>query len=306
MLRRLIMLFLFSIVGCGSSESSSGDGSSGSSGNSGTGGTAGSNAGGGGTGGSAAATGGSGGVDCDCALGAYIPVCGVDGMTHDATCGVACVPVDIQCRGECPCDGSGGGGGAGGSSGAGAGGSGGDASCTNPDSGTFAVEYETRGTTVGQNGSFSDECDADGDLVEYGCEVDSSTCMFPNPSPGCYRVTGRVAPAMIDCGGTCEAGACASLCAHTGDEFTYESIDRTTGAATLRNLNREAVYVCELTWDRTTDEFDCTADPSVGDTTAVVAFGAATTFCLSGEPSGFGVQPEGTTRQECSYECTTQ
>jgi hypothetical protein len=201
---------------------------------------------------------------------------------------------------------SGGSGGAGGSSGAGAGGSGGDASCTNPDSGTFATEYESRGSTVGQNGSFTDECDADGNLIEYGCEVDSSTCMFPNPSPGCYRVTGQVAPAMIDCGGTCEAGACASLCAHTGDEFTYESINRTTGAATLRNLNREAVYDCELTWDRTTDEFDCMAEPNVGDTTTIVAFGAATTFCLPGETSGFGVQPAGTTRQECSYECTTQ
>ena len=266
MLRRLTTLFLFAIVGCGSSESSSnGAGSGGSSGNSGTGGTAGS--GGGGTGGSAAATGG---------------------------------------------DGSGGDGGAGGSSGGagsssgGAGGSGGVAPCTNPDSGTFATEYETRGTTVGNNGSFSDECDADGNLVEYGCEVDSSTCMFPNPSPNCYRITGRVVPAMVDCGGTCEGGVCASLCAHTGDEFSYESIDRMTGAATLVNLNREAVYVCDLTNDRATDEYDCTADPNVGDTTAVVAFGAATTFCLPGETSGFGVQPEGATRQECSYACTTQ
>ena len=46
---------------------------------------------------------GSGG-DCECAKGAYVPVCGVDGMTYDAACGRQCVPVPIACQGECPCD----------------------------------------------------------------------------------------------------------------------------------------------------------------------------------------------------------
>ena len=47
-------------------------------------------------------------VNCDCLLGAYRPACGVDGMTYDATCGDACVPVAIACHNECPCDESGG------------------------------------------------------------------------------------------------------------------------------------------------------------------------------------------------------
>ncbi|MCA9708763.1 MAG: hypothetical protein KDK70_23150 [Myxococcales bacterium] len=42
-------------------------------------------------------------VDCDCMLGAYVPACGVDGMTYDATCGLECVPVDVLCMAECPC-----------------------------------------------------------------------------------------------------------------------------------------------------------------------------------------------------------
>ena len=42
-------------------------------------------------------------VDCDCMLGAYVPACGVDGMTYDATCGTQCVPVEVACMGECPC-----------------------------------------------------------------------------------------------------------------------------------------------------------------------------------------------------------
>jgi hypothetical protein len=43
------------------------------------------------------------GDPCDCPMGANTPVCGVDGMTYDATCGAQCVPVDIACNGECPC-----------------------------------------------------------------------------------------------------------------------------------------------------------------------------------------------------------
>jgi hypothetical protein len=42
-------------------------------------------------------------VDCDCARGAYVPVCGVDGETYDATCGRECVEVQIACNGPCPC-----------------------------------------------------------------------------------------------------------------------------------------------------------------------------------------------------------
>lgn len=44
-----------------------------------------------------------GGDGCDCMLGAYVPACGVDGMTYDATCGLECVSAEILCMGECPC-----------------------------------------------------------------------------------------------------------------------------------------------------------------------------------------------------------
>jgi hypothetical protein len=43
------------------------------------------------------------GVDCSCTTGAYTPVCGADGQTHDAACGAQCVPVGIACLGQCPC-----------------------------------------------------------------------------------------------------------------------------------------------------------------------------------------------------------
>lgn len=57
----------------------------------------------GGTGATQSSTSATGG-NCDCPLGVYKPVCGVDGMTYDAACGRECVPVDIACEGECPCD----------------------------------------------------------------------------------------------------------------------------------------------------------------------------------------------------------
>ena len=48
-------------------------------------------------------TAGSGGDDCNCAVGAYVPVCGMDGVTYDAACGMHCVPVQVECEGQCPC-----------------------------------------------------------------------------------------------------------------------------------------------------------------------------------------------------------
>lgn len=58
----------------------------------------------GGSGAGTTGTAGSGGDDgCDCQVGSYVPICGVDGVTYDAACGIHCVPVAVACEQECPC-----------------------------------------------------------------------------------------------------------------------------------------------------------------------------------------------------------
>lgn len=100
------------------------------------------------------------GAGCDCPNGAYVPVCGVDGMTYDATCGAECVPVEIECMSECPCSASTDSGGTSdGSSGSG--------------SGTSAAE-----TTMGvdpcdcPSGAYFPVCGVDGMTYDATCGVE--------------------------------------------------------------------------------------------------------------------------------------
>jgi hypothetical protein len=113
--------------------------------------------------------------------------------------------------------GAGGGGATAGSSGGGAGGDGGGgANAGNGGAGGIVCMAQTgfaqrlpdpdvRETTTGNNGTFTDECDAEGKLKEYYCEY-QELCGSMNDCAS--YPTGKVLPRTTTCMFVCGAGAC--------------------------------------------------------------------------------------------------
>ena len=65
--------------------------------------------------------------------------------------------------------------------------------------------------TIGDNGTFVDECNGDGQLVEYTCEFEDQCAEdFCEPVD-----TGNVVPVITD--GACSEGACETGCPYAGD-----------------------------------------------------------------------------------------
>ena len=151
-----------------------------------------------GTGG--ASSGGTGGVGCNCRLGAYMPACGVDGKTYDATCGTQCVPVAIACMGDCPCADAGSGGtSSGGSGGTSSGGSGG----TTSGGGTTGGAAGASGGAAGGSGFDP----GDQVCLTKGTRGPCISCCANN-----HAAWQTVAQATRDCECT-SPGLCKSVCA---------------------------------------------------------------------------------------------
>jgi hypothetical protein len=82
------------------------------------------------------------------------------------------------------------------------------------------LQYATKGTATGDNGTFDDHCDADGMLIESMC-AQTFGCSAP-PGGDCAphnRPTGQVTNQKVDCKGWCMDGACRVPCPKLNDQL---------------------------------------------------------------------------------------
>lgn len=150
-------------------------------------------------------------------------------------------------------------GGVGGSSGAG--GSGGTGNhvvqCqlgSDGDDGFFPVSKSH--TIEGTNGSFTNVCDDQGNLVNYGCERACET-------PGCSPVqTGKVIPWNLDCSGHCVNATCDDRCPVTGQKVEFGEKD-SSGNVLVQNLGDARSYICSLIV-QVSATFDCSTQTIPG------------------------------------------
>jgi hypothetical protein len=181
--------------------------------------------------------------------------------------------------------------------------------CMDPDHVAPDYGVTVKGATTGANGSFSDECDSAGNLVEYQCEF-GGDCLrderdaAPVPATGgsggtagiCAPVqTGNVVPLQVDCDGRCVNGACERYCADFGDGFSV--VDVAPGELVTLESDEGRLFDCAALVEL--NGFQCTDEALAGSTLSVMALGNCT-------PAGFtiGVTFEGTDAgEDCAYEC---
>jgi hypothetical protein len=162
-------------------------------------------------------------------------------------------------------------------------------------------------TVQGTNGTFTDQCDGAGNLVDFQCESQMN-CMpgpGPDPLPICTMTdTGKVLSQSYDCSGHCADGTCYSRCPVLGDLLTYISVDSTTGDATLENQTDHHRYVCRLGFDAPGDAYDCKNQLMSGSVVEMVTQGSQ--FCTGGPFGAFGVGAPGDASigsDRCDYDC---
>jgi len=180
--------------------------------------------------------------------------------------------------------------------------------CVDPDAtlGPTSNGASVRSTTEGANGTFVDECDADGNLLEYSCQT---ICAVPRINPvggtagsgfagaGCIPITSpTVMSQTIDCGGKCADGACYGWCAEFGDEFTVTSVLD----AEIHVEKDGTPFVCEVVFQG--EGFDCLSPSLVGRIMAVTSIGS----CAGASTTWGWNDLDNPIAQECTFTCTLE
>ncbi|MFT3765809.1 MAG: hypothetical protein QM820_09860 [Minicystis sp.] len=96
----------------------------------------------------------------------------------------------------------------------------------------------------GSNGTFEDACDENGNLIQYGC---GSKEVWTCSDWECYdepETTDEVVSRTIDCAGTCQNGACPSLCPKDNTSIVFESLDGTAHGI-IREVGTENRWDCD-------------------------------------------------------------
>jgi hypothetical protein len=175
--------------------------------------------------------------------------------------------------------------------------------CVDPDGSAPSPygAYQTRSVTQGVNGSFTDSCDENGNLVEYMCE--QTGCGFPQGSntgtaivlPCLPAQSGKVVPIAVDCGGRCDKGACLQWCPSYGDSITVGSVSG--GQVVIKDAERAAVYTCTVAF--AVDGYDCASPDLAKRKLSVYSLGTCTATEVV-----FGVDDATNPEvQECTYDC---
>lgn len=158
---------------------------------------------------------------------------------------------------------------------------------------------EVRHTWSGSNGTFADSCDANGNLVEYGCAGQEAPCNGgpdPNGCDGPLVNTGVVAaPTVLDCGGTCHDGRCDGRCPQQGDRVTLEGTD-TDGNVVVRNDSQGRVYSCQ------SDQSEACTPATGGQTGTIGGLGLGPGYCTGSAFGSFQVALD--SGGTCSYACS--
>ncbi len=177
--------------------------------------------------------------------------------------------------------------------------------CVDPDVGMQGTAaWTVRATTTGENGSFTDTCDENGNLIEYLCET--ATCGFDTagavPAAGgssdvgvpCQPITSRfVISTSVNCAGRCVEGACNWFCASQGDTLTVveapgDHVTFEDGGTIL-----DCKPLVEL------GGFECLSPALLGHTMSVVSLGNCTA-----QSTVLGADDATTTPgEDCAYEC---
>jgi hypothetical protein len=99
----------------------------------------------------------------------------------------------------------------------------------------------------------------------------------------------------VDCGGSCNEGACFQWCATVGDEFAV--IDAMGGVLTMTDLETSSLFECKPYYS--SDGSDCAPPELARYTLPVVAGGS----CVGDSTMFTTPNVLAPTAQVCSYEC---